>query len=27
MKQEQVAKHKKKVEMDLGEYEENIDNL
>jgi len=27
MTQEQIAKHKKKVEMDLGEYEENIDNL
>ena len=27
MTQEQVAKHKKKVEMDLGEMEEDIDKL
>ena len=27
MTQEQVAKQKKKVEMNLGEYEDNIDHL
>ena len=27
MTQEQVAKQKKKIEMDLGEYEENLNDL
>ena len=27
MTQEAVAKQKKKIEMNLGQYEENLDNL